>query len=187
MTETERLAGTKVVARYLDGRLLKGYTYDFAPNRRAFHIFVDRQASAPPIPVVVADLKALFSVRDFAGNPRYTERKTIPTYSTVAGQPTEVKFADGEVLVGFVARMPEDEQGFFLVPSDPASNNLRVFVARRAVQSLRPLPRRVPPPRDAAVANGTAGIASPAVHRGRSAALPAGMFRWLTRGLSRAT
>jgi Family of unknown function (DUF6982) len=186
MTGPEGMADAKVVARYLDGRLLKGYTYDFRPDRRAFHVFVDRQASADPVPIVVAELKALFSVRDFAGNPRYTERKTVPPHSTRAGQATEVGFSDGEVLVGFVTPMPDDEQGFFLVPADPASNNLRVFVPRRAVQSLRPVPRRTPLPRESAASAGGARPPVSSVHRARPAGLPARMFRWLTQGLSRA-
>ena len=31
--------GAKVVARYLTGRLVKGYTFDLDPRRPQFHVF----------------------------------------------------------------------------------------------------------------------------------------------------
>lgn len=184
MTEPERLVGAKVVARYLNGTLLKGYTYDFGPSRRSFHVFVDKQASSPPIPVSVAELKALFSVRDFAGNPRYSERKTVPAYSSVLGQAVEVRFCDGEVLIGFAARMPADEQGFFLVPADPASNNLKAFVPRHAVQGLHPVPRPAPVARARVGSAAAFRPPAPPVRQGRLPTPPSGVLRWLTRGLS---
>ena len=35
----------KVVARYVDGRLVKGYTFDFAPSQPRFHVFSQPTAS----------------------------------------------------------------------------------------------------------------------------------------------
>ena len=70
--ETERI---KVVVRYANGRVLKGYTQDFYPNKDRFHLFPTDQPGALGVEVLVKDLKALFLVRDFAGDPHYVERK----------------------------------------------------------------------------------------------------------------
>jgi hypothetical protein len=37
----------KVVARYADGRLVKGYTFDFGPSQPRFHVFSEPSASGP--------------------------------------------------------------------------------------------------------------------------------------------
>ena len=50
----------KVVARYLDGRVLKGTTLDFIPARPHFHVTaVDARPGDRPIQVDPKDLKAL--------------------------------------------------------------------------------------------------------------------------------
>ena len=40
----------KVVARYLDGRLVKGYTFDFGPAQSRFHVFPEPTATGPSTP-----------------------------------------------------------------------------------------------------------------------------------------
>jgi hypothetical protein len=90
----------QVVVRHADGRLLKGYTYDFALGRRRFHVFAARDASTDPSPVLLGDLKAVFFIRDHAGNPRYHERKEIAAGGATPGRPVEVTFSDGEVIEG---------------------------------------------------------------------------------------
>src|SRR6185295_7819628 len=50
----------KVVARYADGRLVKGYTFDFAPANPRFHVFSHPAASGPSTQVLVRELKAVF-------------------------------------------------------------------------------------------------------------------------------
>lgn len=63
--------GMKVVARYVDRRLIKGTTYDFQRGRPRFHVFPEpRPSDATAIGVTVSDLKAVFFVRDLVGDPR---------------------------------------------------------------------------------------------------------------------
>jgi len=63
------LAGAEWLHAYADGRLMKGYTYDFQPGRDRFDIFPDPSPSPrPPAPVTLADLEAVFFVRDLEGN-----------------------------------------------------------------------------------------------------------------------
>jgi len=128
----------KVVARFADNRLLKGYTQDFFPNKSLFHIHpVDSTRFKESIEISVKDLKALFFVRDFQGNPDYDERKAFDPKEQISGKKVEVTFLDGEVLVGTTLGYEPKRPGFFLHPPDPKSNNIRVFVVSSAVHNVR--------------------------------------------------
>ncbi|MDO8955490.1 MAG: hypothetical protein Q7W38_01390 [Deltaproteobacteria bacterium] len=48
----------------------------------------------------------------------------------------EVTFKDKEVMVGSVLGYDPKRPGFFLFPSDPHSNNLKIFVVSRAVSKV---------------------------------------------------
>ena len=69
----------KVVARYIDGRLVKGYTFDFAPTQPRFHVFSQPSASGQSSQVLVRDLKAVFFVRDLVGNPARQDSQKFPS------------------------------------------------------------------------------------------------------------
>jgi hypothetical protein len=140
----------KVVARYVDGRLVKGYTFDFGPAQPRFHIFSEPTASGTSIQVFLRDLKALFFVRDLVGNPTRQDRRDLPPGNPTGGH-VEVRFRDGEVIVGTVEGSVTNSPGFFLVPADSCSNNLRIYVLTAATRAVYPLPTvarpstRVPP------------------------------------------
>lgn len=131
----------RVVVRYADRRLIKGYTHNFSPARSTFHLSpgspVTANSSGKIIEVQVKDLKAVFFVRDFAGKPGYEERKEFAREDQPPGRKLEVTFADGEVLVGYTVAYDSRRPGFFLVPVDPQSNNLKVFVVSHAVTKIR--------------------------------------------------
>ena len=129
----------KVVARYVDGRILKGLTQDFLPNKDRFHLFPANQPSGQAREVTLKDLKAVFVVKDFAGNPAYVERKSFLEGEKPAGRKVEVTFTDGEVLVGSTLGYDLNRPGFFFFPADPKSNNMRVFAVSTAVKKARPL------------------------------------------------
>jgi hypothetical protein len=135
----------KVVARYVNGTLIKGYSYDFAPGRRRFHIFSARDASAAPTPVPLSDLKAVFFVRDFNGNAAYNERKRFAPGEPSAGRRVQVVFRDNEVLVGSTEGDLHSLPGLFVTPADPASNNIRVYAVSSAIRQVRTLPGDRPP------------------------------------------
>ena len=52
------------------------------------------------------------------------------------GSRVEVTFRDGEVVRGFTVDAVEDQQGFFMDPVDPGSNNARMYVVYRAVEKV---------------------------------------------------
>lgn len=129
-------AWQKIVARYADGQLLKGYTPDFHGSKSQFSVWPARDA-APHERVVVplARLKAVFFVRAFGGDPDYIEQKVFE--SAGHGRRIEVTLLDGEVLVGTTLNYGAGGTGFFMVPADPRANNERVFVVASAVRQVR--------------------------------------------------
>jgi hypothetical protein len=128
-------SGSSVVARFVDGRVLKGTTYDFAPNKPTFHLHGVRDASERGLVVSVASLKALFFVKSCDGNPRHVEDLDV---AKAAGQGRRivVTFTDDEMIAGFTTGYAKDKQGFFVVPADPRSNNARVYVVTASVKRI---------------------------------------------------
>lgn len=123
----------KVVVRYADGRLLKGMTADFFPNKELFHVsVVDAPPGSESVEVRTPELKALFFVKDHEGNPDYHERKEFDSLRPPIGRRIRVKFKDGEVLVGTTTGYQPGRTGFFVEPADPASNNERCYVIAAA-------------------------------------------------------
>ncbi len=167
----------KVVARYVDGRLVKGYTFDFGPSQPRFHVFSEPSASGSSTQVLVRELKALFFVRDLLGNPARQDDQEFHTGDAPSGQHVEVRFRDGEVIVGAADSPTTDALGFFLVPADPESNNLRVYVVAAATRAVYPLPS---PP---VVAAGAPSLRAGRAHRDALATplLPGRLRSWLTR------
>lgn len=126
---------SKLVAACLDGRRLKGYVFNFSPLRERFRLFPEAN-SAPDAgrDVELADLKALFFVKDFAGNPEYKEHYDA---NGGRGRKLEVTFKDGEKIVGTTEAWSPQKLGFFLFPADAVTNNLRIFVVNRNVVLVR--------------------------------------------------
>ena len=65
----------KVVVRFSDGKLIKGFTEDFFPNKERFHVIPADNPSGGAIEVSTKDLKAIFLVRDFIGDSLCNEQK----------------------------------------------------------------------------------------------------------------
>lgn len=127
----------KVVARYINGRTIKGFSQDFFPNKDRFHVYSADKPSGETVEVWIKELKAVFFVRDFVGNPQYNERKEYIQGDTPSGRKIEVAFRDGEVLVGTTLGYEPNRPGFFLFPADPKSNNVRVFAVTSALEKVR--------------------------------------------------
>ena len=126
----------KIVVRYRDGRLSKGFTHDFHPSRSQFSLWPSVTATpSERMFVPASQLKAVFFVRDFAGNADYIEQRSFD--SAVEGRRIEVTFGDDEVLVGSTLAYRTDGLGFFLTPADSRGNNLRVFVVSSAIRHVR--------------------------------------------------
>jgi hypothetical protein len=127
----------KVIARFTDGHLLKGFTSDFNPVKDSFHLSEDG-APGDTTPVVVQreGLKALFFVRDFAGNANHDEAKDFDPGQRVNGRKIRVTFKDGEVLIGTTLGYQKNRPGFFLESVDEESNIERCYVVTSATEKV---------------------------------------------------
>ena len=127
----------KIVVRYQDGRILKGQTGDFLPTKPMFHLtLADAARDTKPITVQVAEIKAIFFVKDFVGNRERKQAQDFPAGKPVVGRKIRVVFQDGETLVGTTQGYDPTRPGFFVIPADPASNNDRCFVVTRATKNV---------------------------------------------------
>lgn len=135
--EADAPAGwNKLVVRFLDGRLLKGFSQDFHISRAHFHVAPSHDAAGgKPVLVAVAELKAVFFVRDFSGNAEYVGQDSPE--EPRGGRRIEVTFTDNEVLVGTTLNYRPGGQNFFITPLDPGGNNIRVLVPGGSVRSVR--------------------------------------------------
>ena len=130
------LGWQKIVVRYTEGQLLKGYTHDFSPARSQFSLWPSPLAKPEDRVIVpLARLKGVFFVRDFAGNPAYVER--TDSEHPQHGRRIEVTLLDNEVIAGRTLNYRADGYGFFVVPADPLANNIRVFIVATAVRQVR--------------------------------------------------
>jgi len=126
----------RAVVAFLDGRRLKGFIFNFSAIKETFRLFSDEMAQAKSgTDVMMRDLKAVFFVKDFSGNPDYTETPDATAPKT--GRRIEVAFRDGERVSGMTDAYNPHKLGFFIFPVDPKSNNLRIFVVNKNVGSVK--------------------------------------------------
>lgn len=133
----------KLVIRYKDGRIVRGITDNFWPTRPSFHVQdVGRVEGSESVEIHLTDLKAVYVVKDFAGQPGGGERgDRVSCLENLRanGTPLRVRFRDGESVLGSSMSYDPEAIGFFLFPANPNSNNLRVFVINDAVDRVEHL------------------------------------------------
>ena len=131
----------KVVARFKDGTICKGNTNDFFQNKRLFHLeLVGSDAGGTNVGTLqmteidTENLKAAFFVKKFKGNKYHEDlyNDNVPG----GGRKIEVKFIDGEVIIGYSLNYSPDRNGFFVVPADLKGNNERIFISRSATEKI---------------------------------------------------
>ena len=128
----------KIVIHDIDGRLVKGITSDFFPNKETFHVApAGEAAGGKPVEIRIGDLKAVFFVKDFDGNPDYDEKKEFDPAKAVLGRKISVVFQDGEKMVGTTTGYQPDRPGFFVNPVDPKSNTERCYVVAKAAREVK--------------------------------------------------
>lgn len=125
----------KVVAHFVTGELVKGYTNDFFPKKPSFHI--GSNPSEQGTEIAIKDLKALFFVKDFAGDPSRETKKSFQEGKIYQGRKAEVTFMDGETIAGTIQSYDEERPGFFIIPADENDNNSRVFAVSAAVKDIK--------------------------------------------------
>jgi len=131
-----------VVARYRDGKMIRGITHDFGPQKKVFHVTTmeryGRTVNGKVFEVFLSELKAVFFVKTLEG------RQGPPSIKGLMGEKLEVPglmkvritFFDGEILEGTTQGYTPERNGFFVVPLERDSNNLRIFVISSAVKKV---------------------------------------------------
>lgn len=128
---------TKVVAHLNDGRILQGTTHDFFPNRVTFHVIPTGGGAS--MELRTRDMKGLFFVRDFGGDPRREDVAGFITgpQDTGQGKKVAVLFKDDELICGYSLSFLPDRAGFFLFPADRGGNNLRIYVVMSSTREVK--------------------------------------------------
>jgi len=129
----------KIVLKYKDGKIIKGWTTDFGPNKEIFHLHPLEKYGKDILVIKASSLKAVFFVKDFKGNKKYEKVRTFE--GQPKGIPSQRKiiiiFKDGENFYGTCHSYSPERKGFFVYPIDPKYNNNRIFVVAPAINSVK--------------------------------------------------
>ncbi len=126
----------KAVVAFLDGRRMKGYIYNFSAVKDSFYVLPQENSLRERgTQVAIRDLKAVFFVKDFAGNPEYHGSRA--TEQSTLGRKIEVTFRDEETILGLTQGYNREKLGFFMLPADSDSNAVRIFVVNQNVSQAR--------------------------------------------------
>ena len=138
-------AEEKVVARYKDGSLVKGYVSNFRIDADMVRLRTPQAKEDHRVPI--NDLKAVFFVKTFKGYRDRIERKVFGIRKH-NGSKVYLKFSDRESLLGYIdgevpwdkgyslAKLGKKAKGFYLLPVDSASNNSKIFVVGSAIKDI---------------------------------------------------
>jgi len=130
----------KVVVKYQNGEILKGWVEEFKPDRKAFILFpLFEYSEEERMEINFNSLKAVFFVKDFTGNKNYKKVRTFDLNFNITPSQRKliVNFKDGEHLYGTCHGYGRYKIGFFIYPVDLKDNNERIFVVHSAAESVR--------------------------------------------------
>ena len=130
----------RIVVRFKDGRLFKGYTLDFSPIKDTFHLISEQEEDKGYVYEIETEkLKAIFFVKTLKGNKDYIEKKRFEEVDTssIQGVKIKVEFPDGEIIRGKSFVYSKKRDGFFVFPVDPKSNNERIYIMTSAVSNIQ--------------------------------------------------
>ena len=127
----------KVILRKLNGEVLKGYV-EGTPDLLTVDLVTIASLTEEKIQVPKQDVKALFFVRKFTGDKEYSEVKFFESQPKIDGLWVRLHFMDSESIEGIVANTIKFlvEDGFYLKPPDPNSNNRLMFVVKSALRDF---------------------------------------------------
>jgi len=133
------MISNKIVVKYKDGKILKGWSTDFKPKKDIFNLHHEGEDGNIISEIEISSLKAIFFVKDFAGDKNYQKVRTFEGQNKVI--PSERKiiviFKDGENFYGTTHSYNPERKGFFAYPIDPKDNNERVFVVAPAIDNVK--------------------------------------------------
>jgi hypothetical protein len=142
MIETAPIKSEKVVVQF-GSRIMKGYLESPKWNtieellssspQGAPEVFRVRPVDSNKVEEIsINDIKAVFYVDNFEGNPVRNHLNFHTRAPIVHGIWMRFQFLDGEVMEGIVFNSIRYlvDPGFFVLPTDPGSNNKLVYVVK---------------------------------------------------------
>lgn len=123
----------RVVAHFLDGRVVKGETMDFTPAKDRFHLVEEGRGQRE---VALSELKGLYFVRELDGDLGHAKSNIFDKADLTPGRRIQVRFKDGEVMNGTTQGYQAGRTGFFVVPADRKSNTLRAYILTAATEAI---------------------------------------------------
>lgn len=134
-----QMIACKIVVKFKDGKIIKGWTTDFGQNKETFHLHPLEEYGEDIIVIKILSVKAVFFVKDYKGDKNYRKVRTFN--GGPKGIPCERKiiiiFKDGENFYGTTHGYNPEKKGFFVYPIDPKDNSDRVFVVNPSVDSVK--------------------------------------------------
>ncbi len=121
----------KIVIKFKDGKILKGRSNDFSPEKETFNLSL---ISRETMKINVEELKAIFFIKDFKGNKDH--QRTYKDTLLWGGNKVRVTFFDGEAIVGYTQHFSQESHGFMIVPADLKGNNERIFIIVSATEKI---------------------------------------------------
>ena len=150
-TETNATKSEKVVIQF-GTSVMKGYL-----ESPAWNTIEELLSHAPPSSpetfrirhletgnyeeIPARDIKAVYYVNCFSGNPEHRPLNFHTRVPIVHGIWMRLQFRDGEIMEGIVHNSTRYlvDPGFFMVPTDPGSNNKLVYVVKNLLVDHRVL------------------------------------------------
>ena len=130
----------KVVVKYKNGEIIKGWVEEFRPDWDSFILFpLIEYSEEDRMEINFNSLKAVFFVKDFVGDKNYKKVRSFNVVLKITPSQRKliVNFLDGEHLYGTTHSYGRYKVGFFVYPIDPKDNSERIFVVHSAVMSVR--------------------------------------------------
>ncbi|MFQ5791411.1 MAG: hypothetical protein ACE5JI_13145 [Acidobacteriota bacterium] len=123
----------KIVVRTRKGEQVKGYLQ--AGRFLSGGVLHLRTVEGQDLAVEVKDLKGIFFVQDFEGDPSYLESKVLESDPHRRGIRARIRFEDNETMEGVVENSLEllQTQGFFFWPADSRANTQMIYVMKAAL------------------------------------------------------
>ena len=152
--QTDPLAEQRVVVQF-GSRTIRGYlappawttledALEAATSRTQETLRIRRVDSDIVEEVYTADAKAIFYVNTFDGDAKHESLQFSTSAPIIHGVWMRFQFKDGEVMEGIVHNSIRYlvDPGFFVIPTDPESNNRLVYIVKNALADHRILGMR---------------------------------------------
>ncbi|OGC38890.1 hypothetical protein A2Y85_01650 [candidate division WOR-3 bacterium RBG_13_43_14] len=136
LTNLPGAESNRIVVRFKNGNILKGLTRDFVPEKPKFHLTHPDERIEE---IDTETLKAVFFVKSYDGDKGHQDAKGFSYVDPVTfrGMKIKVTFQDNETIYGSTMGYNKNRKGFFILPADPESNNIRIYVVASAIKEVK--------------------------------------------------